>query len=212
MNNSPQKIGIFGGTFNPVHIGHLIIAQEVMLAKKLDQIRFLPNANPPHKQDLMLIDAKHRFEMIRLATESYGQFAVDDYEMQYDGYSYTIDTMSHFENAFKNTQLYFIIGADSLLELFLWKDAQTLVDRFSFIIALRNGSELNVSVFAQLPFEKRLQEKLANSVVQTPMIDIASRNIRDRIKKSMPVRFMLPDNVIQYIEKHNLYGYKKKED
>ncbi len=212
MSNTANKIGIFGGTFNPVHIGHLIIAQEIMMAKKLDQIRFLPNANPPHKSKTKLIDASDRFAMLKLAIEGYDSFVVDDYEMHHDGYSYTIDTMSHFENVFENTQLYFIIGADSLLELPLWKNAQELVDRFSFIVALRRGADLNRTVFEQLPFEKRLQEKLKDSIVQTPVIDIASSQIRNRIEQGLPIRYMVHDKVMRYIEEHNLYGDATKED
>lgn len=210
MNSN--RIGIFGGTFNPVHCGHLIIAQEIALEKKLDQIRFVPNARPPHKANSGLIDASHRFEMLKCAIRDNTLFAVDDYEMQHDGYAYTIDTMSHFKKIFENPELYFIIGADSLLELHQWKDAGQLVEQFSFIIAQRHGAKLNSSVFDKLPFDKPLRDKLQNSVVETPVIEIASSGIRTRISQGIPIRYLVPEPVREYIEQNNLYSEYTKED
>ncbi len=200
-----MRIGIFGGTFNPVHTGHLIIAQDLMVQKKLDRIIFIPSNNPPHKTQSHILHAKTRLEMLRLAVEDNDRFYVDDIETKRQGYSYTIDTMTALAKRFNNDTLYFIIGADSLFEIHLWKDAHTLIESFLFLIAQRQAHEITQESMQTIALPKHLKDKLKKGIVSTPVIDISATTIRQRCKNNKPIRYLVPEKVRVYIEEHNLF-------
>ena len=200
-----MNIGVFGGTFNPIHTGHLIIAQEILNKKNLDKIIFVPNASPPHKKDSNLIEASLRFRMIELAINDNDCFEIDDYEMHHNGYSYTIDTLNYLQKKYSDDCLFFIIGADSLFEIHLWKDCQNLIKNFNWIIANRSGREISDESLKEIPLPTELIEKLSNSVVETPIIEISSSILRQRIENNKSIKYFVPEQVEKFIKKNYLY-------
>lgn len=201
-----MRIGIFGGTFNPIHIGHLIIADDIRIQAKLDKIIFVPSGNPPHKDAETLLDQHTRYCLIECAIEGNINFHVDNFEINRSGYSYTIDTMTHFQQCFPDEQLFFIIGADSLFEIHLWKDAERLLEKFSFLIAQRRGNPISDSAFDAIPLPKHLKEKLKKSIVNPPVIDVSATQIRNRIQTGESIWYLVPDKVRNYIENYHLYS------
>jgi len=201
-----ENIGIFGGTFNPIHIGHLIPAQEIVFRKKLQKLIFVPNSNPPHKKNEKLLEADLRYKMVELAIEDTGYFAIDNIELKRPGYSYTIDTMNHYVEKYKNSNLFFIIGADSLFEIHLWKDADILLSSFSILVAKRTGFELSPEILEKLPFGRPVIEKIKTNIVETPFIDVSSSAIREKRKRNESIKYLVPDKVYDFIIRNNLYA------
>ena len=200
-----QRIGIYGGTFNPIHIGHLIIAEDILIQKKLDKIIFVPNAHPPHKEESFLLEPKQRYEMVKLALEDTEHFELSDIEMVQNGYSYTINTMSYFATRYPGDILYFILGADSLFEIHLWRDIEKLIENFSFIIARRTGSSLTAEKINTIPLSSTLKGKLLEGVVHTPLIEISGTMIRKRCMEKTSIRYLVPDRVRRYIINNKLF-------
>ncbi|MDP2938785.1 MAG: nicotinate-nucleotide adenylyltransferase [Candidatus Omnitrophota bacterium] len=187
------RIGIFGGTFNPIHLGHLIIAQKVLENLDLKRIIFVPCYIPAHKSKKKLVDAQDRFKMVSLAIEGNSRFKVSSWEIKQKATSYTIDTLKHFKNKLgKNALLFFIIGSDSLKELMKWKDVKGILKLVRLVVVNRPGYN-----FRKLPrgFIK----------VSIPGIDISSSLIRKRLSQSKSVDYFLSDKVSEYIKKKRLY-------
>lgn len=187
-----MKIGILGGTFNPIHLGHLILAEEVADQLKLDKVIFVPAYLPPHKDDTEIISAQHRFKMIKLAIRDNRRLAVSDTEIKRKGLSYTIDTILEFKKIYPHYELYFIIGSDLLNYLDSWKDLDEILKLVNFVVATRPGYPL---------------EKLPLSVykLQIRAIDISGYQIRQAIKNNLSFRYLVPQEVYCYIIKHQLY-------
>lgn len=200
-----QRIGIYGGTFNPIHLGHLIVAEDVLIQKQLDKIIFVPNAHPPHKEATYLLPPEQRFEMVKLALDDNDFFELSDIEMVKDGYSYTSNTMSYFATRFPGDTLFFIIGADSLFEIHLWKNIEQLISHFSFIIARRRGSSLTAENINRIPLSANLKGKLMEGVVHTPFIEISGTMIRNRRTEGKSIRYLVPDRVRRYIINNKLF-------
>lgn len=206
-----MRIGIFGGTFNPVHIGHLIVAEDMLIKKNLDRVIFVPCGTPPHKKEENLLKASLRYTLLKLAIEGDDRFLVDDLELNRAGYSFTIDTMTELTQKYSQDSLFFIIGADSLFELHKWKDAQILVEKFSFIIARRDKFDLTEEAIETIPFPNHLKDKLKNGIVFTPMIDVSSTLIRDRLNNNNSIRYLVPEKVREYIEEKKLFPEKEED-
>lgn len=201
-----DPIALFGGTFNPIHHGHLIIARFIAEELRLAKVLFLPSAHPPHKSGSGMASAAHRAAMVRLAIEGESCFGFDDYDLNREGPSYTIDTIAHFrERLGLDIILYWIIGSDSLTELTSWYRARALVESCRLITAIRPGWE----GIDWEPLRARLGEDavaiLKSGLLESPRIDISSTHIRQRIRQRRSVRFLLPESVRQYILHHNLY-------
>jgi nicotinate-nucleotide adenylyltransferase len=188
-----MRIGILGGTFNPVHLGHLLLAEGVREALGLDKAIFVPTYLPVHKECDDVVCARHRLEMLRLATRGYPQFTVSDIEIRRRGPSYTIDTVGALRKRFgRRSKLFFIAGSDALRGLKAWKEINRLLREVSFVVVPRPGYRISSK-------EKHLR------FVKVKTISLSSREIRDRVRRGSSIRYMVVDTVRKYIEKHRLY-------
>lgn len=202
----PTKIALYGGSFNPIHHGHLIVARHLAEELLLDRLIFLPSAQPPHKSGATLAPADHRAAMVRLAIAHESVFEFSDVDLSAGGPSYTIDTVAHFRQMLgMDIILYWIIGADSLAELPTWYRVRALVDSCRIITAGRPGWE--TIDWSQL--RSRLSEDqiamLQAGMMNTPLIDISATDIRRRVRAGRSIRYLVPDAVRNYIETHGLY-------
>ena len=194
-----MKIGILGGTFNPIHSGHLAMAQYVLENTETDKICFLPNGQPPHKKNDKISDKHHRLKMVELAIENNPDFYVSDYEIMQDKHCYTVDTIKHF-NSLGDDEYYFIIGADSLFQLSYWKNPDELKKICSFIVCDR---ERQGDTVAEV---ERLKKDGCNIVLcDMPLINITSTDIRAKVKNGADISGLTPDAVIEYIYNNKLY-------
>ena len=202
-----NKIGVFGGSFNPIHSGHLAVAQHALESCGMSKIIFLPNANPPHKINDNILCASHRFNMVSLAIKGNDNFEISDYEMNKQGPSYTIDTIRHFKKIY-NAEIFFIIGADSLYTLNKWKSYKELVKECSFIVADRNctqGSNLLREICEHEKKGGRIE------LIKMPKIDITSTFIRDKLLKGENIKGYVPEAVRNYITQNGLYKFNPEE-
>jgi nicotinate-nucleotide adenylyltransferase len=190
-----MKIGLFGGTFDPVHFGHLIIAETIRNDMELDRLILLPAAVPPHKQDQQITAFHHRVAMLNLAIEDDPEFSVSEFEFN-KGISYTIDTIQYFKSTFPDDSFYLIIGADSLFELDTWKDPDRLLNSVPVIVARRTGYPFNK---VTRKWRKRCQW------IDTPCIELSSSDIRSRVSAKQSIRFRVPRPVEKYIIQNGLY-------
>ncbi len=200
------KLGVLGGSFNPIHIGHLIVAEEVYWRHGLSGVIFVPAHIPPHKGAEELAEAHHRYEMVKLAIKGNEHFAVSDIEIARGGKSYTVETVELLSNKYgKDCELYLIIGTDTLQELPTWKEIQRLVGLCRMVVVNRPGAGLNG--FAQLtPLlgEETLGE-MRKLAVQIPPIGISSTEIRARLRSGRNIKYLVPPSVEEYISKKRLY-------
>lgn len=220
-----KHIGLFGGTFDPIHLGHVQVAQDVQQRFLLEKIIFIPSAQPPHKPSKICANADDRIEMARLAVSGREDFSISDIELRRTGPSYSIDTMSYFKRtSSSDAQLYFIVGLDAFLEIETWKSYQALFDQMPFIVMSRPGIEhgdvranwqmaktyLQTKISAGytfLPSKYCFTHKVKCPVYLhhvTPM-DISSTQIRHHIHMGMPIDHLVAGNVGQYIKVRGLY-------
>ncbi|HEX6593121.1 MAG TPA: nicotinate-nucleotide adenylyltransferase [Bacillota bacterium] len=185
-----KRIGILGGTFDPPHIGHLIIAEEVRIALHLQEVWFIPTHEPPHKQQATS-DVKDRLQMLEKAIGDHPSFKMNTIEIERSGKSYTIDTMKTLKRLHQDVQFYFIIGADMVEYLPKWYKIEELIELVTFVGVKRSGYEL--------------KSKYPVKEVDIPMIDISSTLIRKRLSKGQSVKYLVPDHVISYIKEQRLY-------
>ncbi len=187
-----MRIGILGGTFNPIHYGHLILGEQVLVQLKLDRVIFVPTFIPPHKSNKDVIGSKDRLNMIKLAVSGNGHFTVSDLEISREGMSYTVDTLRQIKRKYPSGELFFICGSDLVSEIPKWKDVGEIYKLAKFVLAKRPG------------FGKRLSGKpfLKIDVAQ---VDISSSLIRALVKRDRSIRYLTPANVVRYIEKRGLY-------
>jgi len=187
-----MKIGILGGTFNPVHIGHLILAEEVREKLGLDKIIFVPTALPPHKDNLNIAPASDRLKMLKLATSSNKFFAVSDVEIKRQGRSYTIDTLKELQAKYRDDELYFIIGSDLLKYLGEWKDLSQILKMVEFVAATRPGYPLDKIP----PYIKTLAIRA---------VDVSGFEVRECVAQNKSFGYLVTDKVFDYIKKRKLY-------
>jgi len=187
-----MKIGILGGTFNPIHIGHLILADEAREKLGLDKVIFVPTYLPPHKENGDIISAKHRLAMIKQAIRENCFFSVSDIEIRRKGRSYTIDTVKAFNKKYPKDELYYITGSDLLKYLKEWKDLDDILKIVKFVVATRPGYPL---------------EKIPSYIrrVSIRAVDVSAFEIRQCIKEEKSFRYLVPDAVFEYITKKRLY-------
>jgi len=199
-----SRYGIMGGTFDPVHYGHLVTAEAVRDEFKLDKVVFVPTGKPPHKKGYKVTDAKHRYLMTVLATVTNPFFEVSRIEIDREGYTYTIDTVLEFKKMQpEDTKIYFITGADAVLEILTWKKVGELLRLCNFVAATRPGYEPS-----QLNEMIKYVEKVHGStihMVEVPAMAISSTDIRNRIKANRPIKYLVPESVEYYIMKNGLY-------
>ncbi|NWF90294.1 MAG: nicotinate (nicotinamide) nucleotide adenylyltransferase [Ignavibacteriaceae bacterium] len=192
-----KKIGIFGGTFDPIHFGHLITAQSVCEIRKLDKIIFVPSFISPHKTDRISSAPNHRLNMVKLAVKNYSQFDYSDIEIKNPNVSYTIDTIKKLKKVYSNIEL--IIGFDNLMVFDTWKSPDELLKLVTLVVLRRKINHKRIK--RNKYFDKAI-------FVETPIIEIFGTNIRDRVLHQKSINFLVPQNVMAYIYKHNLYKEK----
>jgi len=203
-----RKIGIFGGTFDPIHYGHLVIAQLAVETCQLDELFFVPAGNPPHKNNDEVTDAIHRYQMTSLALSNYPQFHVCDYEIKRSTRSYTLYLLHYFKEQFQEDELYLIMGADSFRELALWYEYPDLFSICQLIVMNRGGED---EIFLQKKADEYRERFQGNiTLITTTHLDISSSMIRQRVEGNLSLRYLMPDNVIGYIENHQLYQKQVK--
>ena len=205
--NSKKKIGIMGGTFNPIHHGHLVTAQEALAQFSLDQVIFIPTGDPPHKIEDFLADAEDRYLMTVIAISSNDNFLVSRAEIDRKGKSYTIDTVKELRNVHgMDAELFFITGADAILEILTWKNTEEIVTLAKFIAATRPGYDLSkIEDLKSTLFNSKKEADEGISIMEIPALAISSTDIRKRIKQERPINFLVPEGVNNYIIKHELY-------
>jgi nicotinate-nucleotide adenylyltransferase len=196
-----------GGTFDPIHIGHLVAAEEAHCQFQLDKVIFIPSARPHHKTDASHSPAGDRLRMVELAIEKNPYLEVSDMELTREGLSYTIDTLRELHVIYgAGAELFFITGADSMIEIMTWKKPAELLDEARFIVATRPGYVL-ADIERSLPEQTERGENPLESVymMEIPGLDISSTDIRSRVASGRPFRYLVPDAVWQYIKAGGLY-------
>lgn len=196
-----MKLAIMGGTFNPIHIGHLVCAEEAAWQFGLDQVIFMPAGLPPHKEVAGGAGAEARYLMAATATADNPRFEVSRYEVDKEQLCYTVDTIRHFREQAPEAELYFITGADAVLEILQWKDPGELLEMAVLIAATRPGYPLDRLPAAMSGYIERRQV----IVMEVPAIGISSSLIRQRVAMGRSIRYLVPDGIERFIEKEGLY-------
>ena len=196
-----QRLGIMGGTFDPIHYGHLLMAEEARQTFALDQVVFVPNGRPAHKKAYLVSSPEDRYAMALLATGSNPYFACDRVEIERPGTSFTIDTIRHFRQQYPELDaLYFITGADAILEILTWHEYARLVEECLFIAVTRPGFVLDrLAEIADAQFLERVL------FLPIPGLDISSTDLRRRVREGRGITYMTPDAVQTYIARRGLY-------
>jgi nicotinate-nucleotide adenylyltransferase len=195
------RIGIFGGTFDPPHIGHLIIATEFRYALSLDRLLFAPAGRPPHKEGQIVSDDEHRVAMLHLALADAPEFEVSTVDLDRDGPSYTADTLGLLRNQLGPAELVFLMGEDSLRDLPTWHEPNLVATQAELGVARRPG--VVVDTTAILSAAPAAKDRIR--IVEVPEIDVSSRDLRRRVAHGLPIRFQVPRAVEVYIRRHGLY-------
>jgi len=201
-----MRIGVFGGTFDPVHLGHLIVAEQCREQARLDQVWFVPAARPPHKQDRPLTPFARRVEMLALAVAGQPAFRVDDLERDRPGPSYTVDTLEEIHRRQPEAALDLVIGSDCLPDLAHWHEPGRLVALAGLLVVARPGWPVWSAEQFREGLGLPLGAALRQEVVHAPLVDISSRDLRRRAAEGRSLRYLLPRAVEAYIAAHRLYG------
>ena len=201
--SSLKKIGIMGGTFDPIHYAHLATAEFIRIKYNLDKILFIPSGNPPHKTNRAIMDKCHRYNMVLLSTMTNENFEVSSIEIDKDEKTYTVDTLRKLNLIYPDSELYFITGAYAICDIESWRDVEENFKLATFIAATRPGISL---IKAQDKIEKLREKYSANILtIYVPSLDISSTYIREQIKENNSVRYLIPENVEKYIHEKLLY-------
>jgi nicotinate-nucleotide adenylyltransferase len=201
-----MRLGVFGGTFDPVHLGHLILAEQCREQARLDQVLLIPAARPPHKLQRELTRFEQRVEMLTLAISGHAAFRIDELERERSGPSYTYQTLEELRAKYGGAELFLIVGGDTIGELHLWYQPRRILELATLLVVPRpgspsvDGSELRAKL--SLPMEAPCRVE----TVRMPLIDIASTDIRERLGQGRTVRYMIPRAVEAYIADKGLYG------
>ncbi|MEI2812117.1 MAG: nicotinate-nucleotide adenylyltransferase [Nocardioides sp.] len=193
-----RRVGIMGGTFDPIHHGHLVAASEVQAWFGLDEVVFVPTGDPWQKSDRTVSPAEHRYLMTVIATAANPVFRVSRVDIDRDGPTYTIDTLRDLRAELPDDEFYFITGADALADIFTWRAADELFELANFVGCTRPGYAMDPETLAPIPSDRV-------TLVEIPALAISSTDCRERKRRGEPVWYLVPDGVVQYIAKHELY-------
>jgi len=202
-----RRLGIMGGTFDPIHYGHMVAAETARIELGLDIVLFIPTGMPPHKVDNPVTDANLRFEMVEMSIRSNKNFKVSRMEIERDGPTYTIDTLRILHNLFPDQELYFITGTDALKELLTWREPEEIIRLARIVGASRPGydsRDLLAKIYRQYPFTKDRIYQL-----EVPALAISSTDIRSRVQNQKSIRYLLPEEVRLFIKTNKLYQTNK---
>jgi nicotinate-nucleotide adenylyltransferase len=194
-----RRVGVMGGTFDPIHHGHLVAASEVLTWYDLDEVVFVPTGQPWQKAGRDVADPEHRYLMTVIATASNPRFTVSRVDIDREGPTYTIDTLRDLGKELGEVDLFFITGADALAQILTWRDHGELFEMAQFVGCTRPGHAVDDTTLAQLPLDRV-------TLVEIPALAISSTDCRDRVDRGEPVWYLVPDGVVQYIAKHRLYA------
>jgi nicotinate-nucleotide adenylyltransferase len=197
---APDRLGVMGGTFDPIHHGHLVTAEEALGQFRLDTVVFVPTGQPWMKEERKVTSAEHRYLMTVIATSSNPRFTVSRVDIEREGPTYTADTLRALQDEYgRETDLFFVTGADAVREIFQWKDPQEILELAHVIAATRPGYDI-------ARFEAEAPTSHPNiSVMDVPALAISSTDIRRRVQEGSSVRYLVPEAVQTYIEKWELY-------
>lgn len=201
-----MRLGVFGGTFDPVHVGHLILAEQCREQGRLDQVLFVPAARPPHKEEGALTPFDKRAEMLALAIAGHVVFRIEDMEKDRPGPSYTIETLELLQAKHASAELVLIVGSDTLHDLAQWREPARILELAGLLAARRPGWPMKTAeqVARELNLDARKPPRLQEVIM--PLIEISSRDLRRRLAEGRSVRFMIPRAVEAYIAERRLYG------
>ena len=193
-----KRLGVMGGTFDPIHHGHLVTAEEARAQFSLDEVLFVPTGRPWMKAHDNVSPAEHRYLMTVIATASNPRFWVSRVDIDRGGPTYTIDTLRDLHHELPDADLYFITGADALADIFTWRDADELFALAQFVGCTRPGFVMDPETLGRIPHDRV-------TMVEVPALAISSTDVRRRTMRGEPVWYLVPDGVVQYIAKHQLY-------
>ena len=204
-SENKTRIGILGGSFNPIHLGHLIVAQNALDSFDLDKVLFMPCYIQPLKGKRALATSEHRLAMVEQAIFDNLAFELLDIEIARGGTSYAIDSVRAIREIYPTAELFFIIGADTLQELYMWRDIYELLELCKFATLARPGYELSDARLNKIKLKAPWPERLLQNVARGRLIDISSSDIRHRVAEGMSIRYLVPQSVEMYIAEHGLY-------
>jgi nicotinate-nucleotide adenylyltransferase len=208
-DSTSRRVGIFGGTFDPVHYGHLLLAETCREQCNLDSVWFLPAAVPPHKQQLQLTSARQRLEMLRLAIAGHEDFLASELEIERGGVSYTVDTLRAIRAQQPEIDLFLLMGGDSLADLPMWREADQICQLAIPVVIRRRGTpEPDFRVLSELVSEERLAE-IRRCQVQMPLVEFSSSAIRQAVAAGRSIRYQTTRAVETYIQANKLYGQQQ---
>lgn len=199
-----KKIGIMGGTFNPIHNAHLALAGCAYEQFDLDSVWFMPSKNPPHKITQHLESKEHRSDMVKLAIEDNDYFEFSDFELSRPGLTFTVDTLSVLTKQYPDTCFYFILGEDSLFNIETWKRTDVLLEISNIIVAKR-GLHEDDDIIDQIKFLECKYETNSIKLLESPISNLSSQHIRENIKAGRSIKYYVPQKVEEYIYKNKLY-------
>lgn len=198
-----KRYGMMGGTFNPIHLAHLYIAYEAKETLNLDKVIFMVAGNPPHKKESPVIDSKYRYNMVQKAIESYDDFEISDYEITKNGYSYTYETLEYIKSQEEDVEVFFIAGADSLMDIEKWRNTDLVLSNCTFVAFNRGEYTKEILEDQKIKLKNKYNANIV--LLDVANIDISSSMIRKRILQDKRVDFFLSKEVLEYIKENNLY-------
>lgn len=204
MEQVRKRIGIMGGTFNPIHIGHLILAEKAYETMNLDKVWIVPTANPPHKQGLEILSKEHRLEMVKMAISDNPHFKLSLMEMEGETPRYSYETMEWLNSHYQDCEFYYLLGADSLFDIEKWREFERFMKATHILVAVRN-EQISEDLEAWVTYLKK-KYNARISFINSPNIGISSSLIRELVKEKKSIRYYVPDSVYQYIKREHLYG------
>ncbi|NMB24760.1 MAG: nicotinate-nucleotide adenylyltransferase [Firmicutes bacterium] len=199
-----RRVGIMGGTFDPIHYGHLVAAEEAREAFRLDKIIFVPAGTPPHKVERQVTPARHRYLMTLLAIMGNPGFEASRVDLDRGRVTYTVDTLQDLRKGLPDTDMYFITGADAILEILSWKAPKEVLSLAEFIAVTRPGYGLDQLATALGPLYEPFQDRI--HILEMPPMGISSTDLRRRLAEGRSIRYLLPEAVATYIQREGLYG------
>lgn len=205
-----KKVGIMGGTFNPIHNGHLILGQTAYEQFGLDEVLFMPNKKPYYKKLSKNVTDEQRCDMVKLAIENNTAFSFSDIEVTREGVTYTVDTLRILTEQHPDCEYYFIMGADSLFHFDSWKDPDEIIKMATLLVATRD-SMATFDIESQIEYLQSEFEDAKIECLFSPSLEISSNQLRKRCKEGKSIRYLVPDTVAFYIQEHGLYVQEKQD-